>query len=324
MNLLAFKRRSHLGASFEDGGESELIGLYRVVVAHLLEQKNGVVRGVVVGEGSDDDIVSGRIGSMGCAENGKRVVYSVGKNDCGGFEEVFGEGRVGDKTGFDEVGMDLIEVPACLASLKDDGFRVFRELGDGSYCSYGFGGKHTQCRRRCHYVFGSCCENYPTQSQRAIRRVLLVTSIFASLCLHLHLHLLHFFFLCLCVSHTTKTKPRMWNSRDYHSHIRRVHRSPSVLSDVPHYPSAHLAFNKKVEVLENDDQGPYYNHHRHHQPEERERVEVVETTTEVDRYVPGGEEVVYRENVEVESDQYYNRRNRGGFELQKWKTFRHD
>lgn len=154
MNLLAFDQSSEFGASFEDTGESELIGMYRAGT-HLLEQKKGFVRGLLVGEGSDNDIVSGRFGFLDFAKNGERVVQSVGKNNGGGFEEVFGEGRVEDEAGFDEMGMDLVEVPAAPAFLKDCGFRVFSELGDGGCASYGFGGNQISWNRR-HYAFGSC------------------------------------------------------------------------------------------------------------------------------------------------------------------------
>ncbi|KAK4264401.1 hypothetical protein QN277_025581 [Acacia crassicarpa] len=106
----------------------------------------------------------------------------------------------------------------------------------------------------------------------------------------------------------------MLNSRDYHNHISHVHRTPSVLTDVPRYPNAYEAFNKRVVVEE--DQGPYYpNHHHHHHPEERERVEVVEYER-ADNY--GNSEVVYEET-NVETDRYGNpRRNK----LYKWKTYR--
>ncbi|KAK7291603.1 hypothetical protein RIF29_06877 [Crotalaria pallida] len=105
----------------------------------------------------------------------------------------------------------------------------------------------------------------------------------------------------------------MLRSQDYHAHISKVQRTPSVLTDVPRYPNAHLAFNKKV--VYDEDEG------YHHHTGEREKVEVIEydqTTfpaNEVD-------EVVYQEEVDVETNQYYPRKNRGRFELQKWKTFR--
>lgn len=103
----------------------------------------------------------------------------------------------------------------------------------------------------------------------------------------------------------------MLRSQDYHAHISKVHRAPSVLTDVPRYPNAHLAFNKKA----------YEENEGSHHTGERERVEVIEyeqsTTPE-----NGVGEVDYQENMDVETDQYYPRKNKGRFELQKWKTFR--
>lgn len=101
------------------------------------------------------------------------------------------------------------------------------------------------------------------------------------------------------------------NSQDYHAHISRVSRTPSVLSDVPQYPNAHVAFNN------NNNRRRFNNPVL---PEERERVEVIEETKVIDNYG----DVVYREQeVDVETDEFNTRRNNGGgFNLCKWKTFR--
>ncbi|TKY55261.1 hypothetical protein E2542_SST19675 [Spatholobus suberectus] len=97
----------------------------------------------------------------------------------------------------------------------------------------------------------------------------------------------------------------MLSSEDYHAHILKVHRSQSVLTDVPRYPNAHLAFN---------------NQHGHHNPHSNERVEEVENDQTT---YPGNEsEVVHQETVDVERDQYTPRKNKGRFELHKWKTYR--
>ncbi|XP_057446376.1 uncharacterized protein LOC130738418 [Lotus japonicus] len=111
----------------------------------------------------------------------------------------------------------------------------------------------------------------------------------------------------------------MLRSQDYHSHISQVSRSPSVLTDVPQYPNAHLAFNKRTIYEEECERSPGL-HHRHHNPETRERVEVMEY-----EQVPkvGAGEVIYEENVvDYETDNYRPIRNRGGLELHKWKTYR--
>ncbi|XP_020213550.1 uncharacterized protein LOC109797818 [Cajanus cajan] len=97
----------------------------------------------------------------------------------------------------------------------------------------------------------------------------------------------------------------MLRSEDYHAHISKVHRSHSVLPDVPRYPNAHLAFQ---------------NQHGHHNSNPNERTEVVDydqTTT-----YPGRSEAICQETVDVESDQYTPRKNKGRFELHKWKTYR--
>ncbi|KAL2334357.1 hypothetical protein Fmac_015570 [Flemingia macrophylla] len=98
----------------------------------------------------------------------------------------------------------------------------------------------------------------------------------------------------------------MLRSEDYYAHISKVQRSDSVLTDVPRYPSAHLAFN---------------NQHSHHNPNTDERTEAVEydqTTT----YPRTENEAIYQETVDVESHEYAPRKNKGRFELQKWKTYR--
>ncbi|KAK2442955.1 hypothetical protein P8452_26754 [Trifolium repens] len=116
----------------------------------------------------------------------------------------------------------------------------------------------------------------------------------------------------------------MLRSEDYHTHISGVRREPSVLSDVARYPNAEMAFNKRVIYEEDEIEGSRRRHHHHHNPEIRERVEVVEyeRVPEV-RY---GDQVMYQieEDVDVETNQYYPRRNRpnNGLELHKWKTFR--
>ncbi|KAJ1413213.1 hypothetical protein SESBI_19758 [Sesbania bispinosa] len=108
----------------------------------------------------------------------------------------------------------------------------------------------------------------------------------------------------------------MLRSQDYHANISKVHRTPSILTDVPRYPSAYLAFNNKKVVYE-EDEGFF-----HHNPQPGERVEVVEY--EQTTVPENGVEVIYEEHVDVETNDqyYYPKKNRGRFELQKWKTFR--
>jgi len=115
----------------------------------------------------------------------------------------------------------------------------------------------------------------------------------------------------------------MLRSEDYLSHISGVRREPSILTDVPRYPNAEMAFNKRVIYEEDEIERSPGLHHHHHNPVIRERVEVVEyeRVPEV-RY---GDKVIYEieEGIDVETNQNYPRRNRpGGLELHKWKTFR--
>lgn len=93
------------------------------------------------------------------------------------------------------------------------------------------------------------------------------------------------------------------------------HRTPNVVSDGLHYP------NERVVVYEEEDEcrRPEYLGHQHRPmvvPEERERVEVIETTTKVVDDYGNVRDVVYREEVDVETDVY--RRNNRGFGLGKW------
>jgi hypothetical protein len=85
----------------------------------LDEEAKGFARGMVDGEGSDDDVVGGGVGVRGGVEDGEGVVEGVREEDGGRFEEVFGDRGAEDEAGFDEVGVDLVLVPAVLALFKD-------------------------------------------------------------------------------------------------------------------------------------------------------------------------------------------------------------
>ncbi|XP_047170294.1 uncharacterized protein LOC124838667 [Vigna umbellata] len=86
----------------------------------------------------------------------------------------------------------------------------------------------------------------------------------------------------------------MLRSEDYHAHISKVHRSQSVLTDVPRYPNAHMAFNNA-----------------HNNSHSNERAEMVE----YDQTEDG--EVMYQERVQSNPG-----KNKARFELHKWKTYR--
>lgn len=80
------------------------------MLAHVFEKEKGLARGMVMGEASYDDVVSGKVGLRDGAEDGECVVHGgVGEDECGGFEEVFDDGGAAeDEAGFDEVGVDLV------------------------------------------------------------------------------------------------------------------------------------------------------------------------------------------------------------------------
>lgn len=75
--------------------------------------------GLLVYESSDHDIVSRGIGPVDTAENGESVVHGVREKNGGGLEDVFGDGGAVEEAGFEEVGVDLVEVFGGLALLKN-------------------------------------------------------------------------------------------------------------------------------------------------------------------------------------------------------------
>ncbi|KAL6281042.1 hypothetical protein ACE6H2_017923 [Prunus campanulata] len=102
------------------------------------------------------------------------------------------------------------------------------------------------------------------------------------------------------------------NGSDYYSHVQRMARAPSVLTEVPHYGQA--IFNNRAGVRE--DYGGYQQKQR--RPEVHESVEVTERVTQCDK---NGNCVVFEETVDVEADDFIEAK-RKGFELCKWKTFK--
>lgn len=111
----------------------------------------------------------------------------------------------------------------------------------------------------------------------------------------------------------------MMRSNDYHTHISEVRREPS---DYSRYPNGEMAFNKRVVYEEDAIEGSRHgrHHHHHHNPEIVERVEVVEYER-VPEVRPYGGQVIYEEDVDVETNnQYYPRRTRSNGH--SWNTFR--
>ncbi|CAL0320021.1 unnamed protein product [Lupinus luteus] len=108
-------------------------------MAHLFKKENGLTRGMVKGEASNDNVISGRVGLGDGVEDGESVVHGVGEDEGGGLEEVCGDGGAVDEAGFDEVGVELVEVGEGFALVEDYGFWVRWEVGNGGYGSWGFG-----------------------------------------------------------------------------------------------------------------------------------------------------------------------------------------
>ncbi|ONI01775.1 hypothetical protein PRUPE_6G157600 [Prunus persica] len=113
-------------------------------------------------------------------------------------------------------------------------------------------------------------------------------------------------------SHKYPTKHQ--NGSDYYSHVQRMARAPSVLTEVPHY--SQTLFNNQTSVRE--DNGEYEHQQKQHIPEAHESVEVTERVTQYDK---NGNYVIFEETVDVEADNFIEGKHKG-FELCKWKTFK--
>ncbi|KAF8037059.1 hypothetical protein BT93_B0086 [Corymbia citriodora subsp. variegata] len=110
-------------------------------------------------------------------------------------------------------------------------------------------------------------------------------------------------------------------SQDYHEHVSRIARMPSIHPNVPQYPNVYPAFNNRVTC-----EGERESHHNHHQhnpqhrsPHFQEKVEVIEFQEErVGRNKVDEVETV-EEVVDVRSDGFIEQKHRG-FGLCKWNT----
>lgn len=110
------------------------------------------------------------------------------------------------------------------------------------------------------------------------------------------------------------------NGNDYYSHVHRMARTPSVLTDVPHYPLGQTLFSNQAPGRESYG-GQYYEQRQQNQqnmPEVRKTVEVDERVIQCDK---DGNCVVSEETIDVQADGYIEQK-RKGFELFKWSTFK--
>lgn len=114
---------------------------------HFLEQEKGIMRRLLESKASDHNIVSRRFRFVDMVENGKGIVYGVGKEQSCGLENGFCNDGVEKTASFEKVGVNLMEVFGSFALLKNQRFWILRELGNVGYGSYRYNGKAGECRR---------------------------------------------------------------------------------------------------------------------------------------------------------------------------------
>ncbi|KAE8124320.1 hypothetical protein FH972_019218 [Carpinus fangiana] len=112
------------------------------------------------------------------------------------------------------------------------------------------------------------------------------------------------------------------SSYDYHAHIHRMERTPTMLPGPPQYPN--LAFSNKIAHEEDRHAGSNHKHHHKNQTPVRfqEKVEVISyEQAEEEEAGKNGACEVYEESIDVEADGFIKQK-RKGLELCKWKTFK--
>ncbi|PKI38634.1 hypothetical protein CRG98_040968 [Punica granatum] len=129
----------------------------------------------------------------------------------------------------------------------------------------------------------------------------------------------------------------MASSGEYHHHLSKMVRTPSVLPNVPHYPNVHRAFNKpKVahhgegDVSSDSNEVKQPESHGHnkggkHSLQFEDEVEVIEYKEEEHTASPASRKKeaadVHGESVDSKADGYIQRKHQK-FELCKWATFK--
>lgn len=121
-------KRIEPGTGLEDAREGVLVR-GNGTVEHVEEEAEGLAGGARADEGTDEDVVGLGGWGWGVAEDFDGVVEAAGDDEGRGFEEVFGDSRVEDDAGFDEVGVDLVQVSEGLALLEEQGFGVGGDQG---------------------------------------------------------------------------------------------------------------------------------------------------------------------------------------------------
>lgn len=112
-------------------------------------------------------------------------------------------------------------------------------------------------------------------------------------------------------------------SEEYHEHLSRIARLPSIHPNVPQYPNVHTAFNNRVtrdEEIESHHHHQLHNHN-HRSPHFVEKVEVIEFKEERLEHNRDGDFEVFEEAVDVKADGFIAQKHQG-FGLCKWNTFK--
>lgn len=103
-----------------------------------------------------------------------------------------------------------------------------------------------------------------------------------------------------------------WNttSNDYHAHLERLERSPTVI----HYPNVHRAFKNNFSREEQDEE--------QHKPSNKpgKKVQISEYVERIEEGRDGNYEV-HHESIDVQAESFIRQKHKG-FELCKWKTFK--
>ncbi|KDP31027.1 hypothetical protein JCGZ_11403 [Jatropha curcas] len=108
-------------------------------------------------------------------------------------------------------------------------------------------------------------------------------------------------------------------SHDYHVHVAKIERMPSVLADVPRYPNVHRVFNNKVV---RDEEPEMIVQERVDKPTKpNKKVQLVEQEQMIVQDNSAGIHEVVEKSIDAETDGYLQQKHKA-FELCKWKTFK--
>ncbi|KAM7280823.1 hypothetical protein ACFE04_007957 [Oxalis oulophora] len=108
-------------------------------------------------------------------------------------------------------------------------------------------------------------------------------------------------------------------SNDYHSHLTRIEKMPSVIADAPKYPNVYKAFNNGSA---HQQEAPNHHNHigDHHQTPIQKKVHISEKVETISCDMNGNCQVI-EESVDMDADGFIEQKHKG-FELCKWNTFK--